>query len=178
LDEVAGMTYAELSEDRRTWNLPSTRTKNKHAHIVPLPPMARDIIAGNNNSESDGFVFTTNNTTPVSSWTWAKARLDKAMLDATRAQRGKNAIVPPWRLHDLRRTCVTGLVELGIAPHVVELVINHISGHKAGVAGIYNKSQMLDECRAALERWAAHVHGLVSGRAAQVTPLRSRPGGR
>ena len=100
------------------------------------------------------------------------------MLEAACAQRGKNASIPPWRLHDLRRTCVTNLVELGVAPHVVELAINHISGHKAGVAGIYNKSQMLNERGAALRRWAAHIEGLVTGCTAKVTPFRSRRGGR
>jgi integrase len=175
LDEVAGMTYAELNEDRSTWSLPSSRTKNKRAHIVPLPPMARAIIAGSNNDGAD-FVFTTNNTTPVSSWTWAKAKLDAAMLEAARAQRGKSAGIAEWRLHDLRRTAVTGMAELGISGETIELIVNHVSGSRGGIAGVYNRSQMLDERRAALQRWSLHVHGLVSGQAAKVTSLRSRRG--
>jgi integrase len=177
LDEVAGMTYAELNEDRSTWSLPSSRTKNKRAHVVPLPPMARDIIAGVEGNGAGSFVFTTNNTTPVSSWSWAKGRLDEAMLAAAREQRGPNVAVAEWRLHDLRRTAVTGLAELGVRPDVIELCVNHVSGHRGGIAGVYNRSQMLDERKAALKRWAAHVHGLVSGRSADVTPMqRARRG--
>jgi integrase len=174
LDEVAGMTYAELNEDRSTWSLPSSRTKNKRAHVVPLPPMARAIIAGSNNSV--GFVFSTTdgNKKPVSSWTWAKDKLDAAMLEAARAQRGKNAGIPAWRLHDLRRTAVTGMGDLGIGGEVIELLVNHVSGHRGGIAGVYNRSQKLDERKAALERWSLHLRGLVSGQAAQVTPLRRR----
>jgi integrase len=65
--------------------------------------------------------------------------------------------VAPWRLHDLRRTCATGMAELGTQPHIIEAVLNHVSGHKAGVAGIYNRARYADEMRAALQRWADHV---------------------
>jgi hypothetical protein len=70
------------------------------------------------------------------------------------------------------------MVELGVPPHVVELTVNHISGHKAGVAGVYNKSEMLPERKAALERWAAHLEGLVSGRPANVTQIAKARGRR
>ena len=63
-----------------------------------------------------------------SGWGAAKAALD------TRAP------IAPWRTHDLRRTCATGMAVLGVAPHVVEAVLNHVSGHKAGVAGTYNRA--------------------------------------
>jgi integrase len=81
--------------------------------------------------------------------------------------------VPLWRLHDLRRTTATGMAELGVQPHVVEAVLNHVSGARAGVAGIYNKAAYSEERRAALERWAAHVDGLVSGRSARIMRIRS-----
>ena len=100
-----------------------------------------------------------------------KRRLDAAMLALARKERGGKATIAPWRLHDLRRVAVTGMVELGIAPHVVEVVVNHISGHRAGVAGVYNRSELLDERRAALERWSQHVAGLVSGDQANVVAL-------
>jgi integrase len=63
----------------------------------------------------------------------------------------------PWVLHDLRRTGVTMMAEIGVAPHVVEAVVNHVSGHKAGVAGIYNRATYASEKRAALQRWADHL---------------------
>jgi hypothetical protein len=53
------------------------------------------------------------------------------------------------------------LAELGVQPHVVEAVLNHVSGHKAEVAGIYNRSSYATEQKAALNLWAAHVESLV-----------------
>ena len=81
------------------------------------------------------------------------------MLAAARAERGEGTTIPPWRLHDLRRSFVTGLIELGVPPHVVERRVNHISGTRGGIAGIYNTSELLPERRAALERWATHIAG-------------------
>ena len=161
LNEVARMTRAELSEDGTTWNLPATRTKNKKPHTVPLPPLAREILATVKPiAGKPGYVFTTTGRSPVSGFSKMKARLDAAMK------------IPPWRLHDLRRTFVTGAAELGIRPDVIELAINHISGHRGGIAGIYNRSELLPERRAALERWAAHIERLVTGHGAKVVSLR------
>ena len=72
----------------------------------------------------------------------------------------------PWRLHDLRRSTATRMAELGTLPHVVEAVLNHLSGSRAGVAGIYNRATYLPEKRQALDLWAAHVEALVAGKAA------------
>lgn len=74
--------------------------------------------------------------------------------------------IPDWRFHDLRRTAATGMSEIGVPPHIVEAVLNHISGSKGGVAGTYNRAAYAAEKKAALERWSAHVMGLVEGRAA------------
>ena len=62
-----------------------------------------------------------------------------------------------WRLHDLRRTCATGMAELGVQPHIIEAVLNHVSGHRAGVAGVYNRATYAEPMREALQRWADHV---------------------
>ena len=161
LNEVAGMRRAELSEDGATWTIPGARTKNKRLHVMPLPPLARDVLGTVRRIESgDGLVFTTTGRTPVSGWSRLKHRLDADMR------------IDPWRLHDLRRTAATGMAEIGVMPHVVEACLNHVSGHKAGVAGVYNRAAYLPEKRAALERWAAHVDGLVAGRAAKVLPMK------
>jgi len=69
----------------------------------------------------------------------------------------------PWRLHDLRRTVATRMCDLGIEPHVVEAVLNHVSGTKAGVAGVYNRSLYAGEKRAALALWADHVMSTFQG---------------
>ena len=79
----------------------------------------------------------------------------------------------PWVLHDLRRSVATGMAELGIAPHIVEAVLNHVSGHKAGIAGVYNRATYEKEKRAALAMWADHVIAAVEGRASNVVPLRA-----
>lgn len=177
--EVGGMTWAELhgldGKDPR-WELPSGRTKNGLPHIVPLAPAMVAILIRRktlaeaekrnaaalteNNGEAataklDGEVFagTLHNTNR------AKAALD-ARVSAICKALGRPAL-PHWTGHDLRRTMVTGMNEKGIAPHVVEAVVNHVSGTaKAGVAGVYNRALYLPERRAALEAWATHVEGL------------------
>jgi integrase len=70
----------------------------------------------------------------------------------------------PWRLHDIRRTVATRMADLGVLPHVIEAILNHISGHRAGVAGIYNRSTYAAEKRAALDLWAQFVVGLAYGK--------------
>jgi hypothetical protein len=57
-------------------------------------------------------------------------------------------------VHDLRRTAATAMVDqLSVLPHVVEAILNHVSGHRAGVAGVYNRARYQAEMRDALERW-------------------------
>jgi hypothetical protein len=80
--------------------------------------------------------------------------------------------IPNWRLHDLRRTCASGMQKLGIRVEVIERSLNHLSGSFGGVAGIYQRDPMTDEVRAAQERWATHVEGLVAGKPTNVTALR------
>jgi integrase len=109
-----------------------------------------------------GYVFTNSGKSPVGGWSMIKNRLDAAMGNP-----------PPWRLHDLRRTFVTGLADLGIRPDVIELAVNHRSGLRGGIAGVYNKSELLPERRAALERWAAHVEVLVAGKPTKVVSMRT-----
>jgi integrase len=158
-NEVAGMTRDELSDDGITWNIPGSRTKNGRPHVVPLPPPVRQLIASVRAKPSN-FVFTTTGTTAVSGWSRMKGRLDAAMLAAAREE--GRAVIPPWTLHDLRRTFVTGMVELRVPPHVVEVTVNHIGGTRSGVAGTYNRSELMDERKEALERWATHVAGIVA----------------
>ena len=69
--------------------------------------------------------------------------------------------VPAWVIHDLRRTAATHMAEIGIQPHIIEALLNHVSGHKAGVAGIYNRAAYSSEKKAALEKWADHIRSIV-----------------
>ena len=163
LNEVSGMERAELSADGAVWTIPGGRTKNHKSCVVPLPPLAREIIASVPRT-SERFVFSRRGHGPITGWSGAKRDLDAAM----------GGDIPAWRLHDLRRTCVSGMVELGVGVDVVELVVNHVSGTRGGVAGVYNKSELMPERREALERWSRHVAGLVSPEAANIVAMPSK----
>ncbi len=139
---------------------PPPRTKNKCEHKIPMsePVIAilqkRKCIAGRN-------LFFGIGTGGYSGWSKSKKELDQRILDARRANVGKGAKPMSWRLHDLRRTGDTLMNdELGIDPHVVEAILNHVSGSKSGkdgVAGVYNKAVYLKKKKEALDAWAAFI---------------------
>jgi hypothetical protein len=82
--------------------------------------------------------------------------------------------VRPWTLHDLRRTFCTRLADLGVFPHVIEVAVNHQSGHKRGPAGIYNRSKYSHAVENAMALWDAHVRSLIEGRdTSNVIPMRN-----
>ena len=120
--------------------------------VLPSPRLGRELVFGEGGGAFTGFSA-------------AKRRLDER-INAARAKPME------WRLHDLRRTAATRLADLGVHPHVVEAILNHVSGHKAGVAGIYNRAAYAKEKRAALTLWAEHVRALVDGADRKVVPLR------
>jgi integrase len=125
--------------------LGAARTKNRRQHVVPLAPAAAEIIERQPRTERP-YVFGIGEG-GFSGWSDAKAALDARVK-----------LAHPWTLHDLRRTCATHMAELGIAPpHIIEACLNHVSGHKGGVAGIYNRAKYAADVRAALELWAEHV---------------------
>jgi integrase len=169
LSEIARMTRGELSDDLATLRLPGERTKNGLPHSVALPPLAREILVGAKRIEGCKYIFSTNGRTPVSGFSKIKKRLDGAMLAS--AQR-EDTTIPPWRIHDLRRTAATGMAAVGIPPHIIEACLSHVSGAKGGVAGVYNREQYDLEKRAALEHWAAHIEGVVAGKPANVVAMR------
>ena len=173
LNEVARMTRGELSADDATWALAGTRTKNKRPHVVPLAPLVRKLLTGTPQIVGQsGYVFTTTGEAPVSGFSKAKRQIDAAMLAAAKKEPGGQVSIPSWRLHDLRRTCATGMAELGIAPHIVEAALNHISGARAGVAGTYNRAAYAEEKRTAFERWAMHVLSVADKHCNNVVQLR------
>ena len=155
LREVAGMMRSELSDDG-IWAIPGSRTKNHRQHVLTLPRAVRSIIKSVKPIAGD-FVFTTNGTAPINSWSKIKRRLDEVMKPAQ-----------PWRLHDLRRTAASGMQRLKVRSEVIERALNHVSGTFRGVAGIYQRDPMTEDVREALQRWADHVSGLTSGKSDNV----------
>jgi integrase len=107
--------------------------------------------------------------TPFAGWSKSKAALDRAITDARAkaapAAGASAAPLAPWSVHDLRRTVATGLQRLGVRLEVTEAVLNHISGSRGGIAGVYQRHDWAAEKQAALEAWAAHVMSVVEGRA-------------
>jgi integrase len=161
-DEVGGMRRSELDLEKRKWTVPGERTKNGKVHSVHLSDLAIEIIERLPQIGDSDLLFTTNETTPVSGFSKAKDRLDTLMGDP-----------PEWILHDLRRTATSGMARLGIAPHVVDKILNHTAGTIRGVAAVYNRYQFEPERKVALEAWARFVESLVRPSPSNVVGLRS-----
>ena len=148
--EVVGMRWSELDEEARAWTIPAARSKNGRTHVVPLSDAAMRTLQAIPRLSSDClFPARGNDENTVSGFTRAKLRFDRV------------SGVDGWTFHDLRRTVATGMAEIGVTPHVIERILNHVSGSFAGVAGIYNRFQYLPEMRQALETWAHHIESIV-----------------
>lgn len=168
--EVSGLSWDELDRQTMTWIIPANRAKNRSAHMVPL---AAEVIAEIDalalaaqikaeakqlnaaNWPKAGLVLSTTGRSPISGITKAKLALDEAISKAR-----NNQPLAHWRIHDLRRTLATGFQRLGVRFEVVEAVLNHVSGSKSGVAGIYQRHEWKEEKREALSDWARHVRTL------------------
>jgi integrase len=151
--EISGLRWSEIDTDERVLHLPAARTKNGLAHDVPLSAPAQAIIADLPRIVDADPVFTVKRQ-PVTGFSKAKERLDSA------------SGVTDWTLHDIRRTVASGLQRLGVRLEVTEAVLNHRSGSTAGIVGVYQRHDYADEKRTALEAWANHIDGLVSGKLA------------
>lgn len=176
--EVGGMRWPEVNLGKKTWSIPSGRTKNNRAHEVPLADAAMALVKKLPKIKGEaGLVFTTNGKRPVSGFTRAKDRLAASMLAAMRkAALDPKKVKPPepWTFHDLRRTAASGMARLGQPVHVTEAVLNHKSGTIKGVAAVYNKYDYSDEKRSALAAWARYVTTLVEGKAGNVVELKAK----
>ena len=157
--EIGGMCWSEFNPDG-TWTLPAERAKNKRAHTLPLPPPAWEIIAGVPKMAGRDQLFGTR-AAGYTNWGPGKAALDRALGDT----------VAPWTLHDIRRTVATRMADLKVQPHIIETVLNHQSGHKGGIAGIYNRSSYSTEVKNALAMWSDHVRAMVAGEERVVVPF-------
>lgn len=172
-EEVGGMVWEEVAGDLASWTIPPGRTKNGVAHIVPLSEAAKAIIG----KRGKGLIFPGRGEAAFGGYSKSKAALDARMLAELKklaAERGDDPPeeLAPWRLHDLRRTVATGMQRLGIRLEVTEAALNHVSGSRAGIVGVYQRHDWADEKRAALGAWGQHVVAIVadppSGRVAEL----------
>ena len=146
-EEVAQMVGDEIDFNSRTWTLPGSRTKNGKPHIVHLSEACIKLIK--RASGLGSYVFSISGVKPFQNFTNAKRALDEL------------SGVTGWRLHDLRRTCVSGMAGLGVPPHVADKILNHQSGTISGVAAVYQRHDFLAERKLALERWGQYIETLV-----------------
>jgi integrase len=159
--EIAELRWDEVGDEQI--QLPAIRTKNGRAHSVPLTEPVKMILRRFNR---DGRTYAFGRVdTGFNGWHNCKQALN-ARIAAT----GKP--LAEWKPHDLRRTAATRMAELGVQPHIIEAVLNHVSGHKGGVAGIYNRATYDKEKRQALDLWAEHLMATVECRAATVVPMK------
>jgi integrase len=137
--EISELRWSEIGAE--AIQLPSERAKNRRAHVVPLAPTARALLEKTPRNGEGVFKSL--------AWSARKEELDK------------RSGVSSWVIHDIRRSVATGMADIGIAPHIIEAVLNHVSGHKGGVAGIYNRSSYAAEKSAALSKWDQHIASAV-----------------
>jgi integrase len=145
-NEVARLRWDELDEKTRIWSIPGSRTKNKKTHMVHLSEQAWQVVK---NRPKRTYVFATTGTNPFSAFAKGKQALDELCG------------ISGWRVHDLRRTVVSGMARLGIPPHVADKILNHQAGTISGVAAVYQRHKFLAERKDALDRWGVHVEHII-----------------
>jgi integrase len=140
--EIGDLQWSEIQGEAIL--LPAERCKNHRAHTIHLTKQALTII--DRQPRRGPYLFGIE----AGFRAWDR---HKTLLDAKLG-------LPKWTLHDVRRSAATGMAELGIAPHIIETILNHSSGHKGGIAGIYNRAKYGPECRAALVKWSDYLDQL------------------
>jgi integrase len=162
-EEIGGLRWFEIGDGKIT--LPPERTKNAREHTIPLSEPTRAILDALPPRENRDLVFGRGER-GFSGWSRSKARLDQCIAELV------GHPLPAWTLHDIRRSVVTHMAEVGVQPHIIEAVINHVSGHKGGVSGIYNRAHYEREKAAALSLWGEHLVALIEERRSKIVPLR------
>jgi integrase len=160
--EVGGMAFNEIDFERSTWTIPAARAKNKREHQLPLGTLALDVIRSVPQIVGRDVLFGAR-ARGFTGYAEGKRALDARLGDQVRK----------WTLHDLRRTVATRLCDIGIEPHVVEQILNHQSGHRGGIVGVYNKSKYERAVQNAVAMWDRHLRALLEGRdERKVIPIR------
>src|SRR5262249_42140187 len=143
-----------IDEGRALWTIPGDRAKNGRTHEVPLSTLAIDVLRSVPRLDDPDLVFTTNGRAPISGFSKAKLRLDRASGVGLTDR-------DEWRVHDIRRTVTTYLAGMNFPPHVVDKILNHVAGTIRGVAAVYNRYSYFDERRRALDAWAERLKLIV-----------------
>lgn len=175
IGEVTSMRWGEVAEDFSAWTQPAAKTKNGKPHVVHLSSPARAVLVemqGDERPHAEALVFgaaTQEGIVPVSGVSWVKRKLDASIAKARTkeaADAGRDAeAIPPWVLHDFRRSGVTWLASAGYPPHVADRLLNHAGGTIRGVQAVYQRHDFAAERRAALDAWGAHVVAMSEGSA-------------
>ena len=168
LSEIASLRWSEIHDDMIV--LPPHRVKNGRGHEIFVTTPAREILdtqprRTNRDGTPRDLIFGRTEGRPYGGWNKAKRQLDERIAQTI----GKP--LTPFTHHDLRRSFSTHANEIGIAPHIVEACLGHISGFRAGVAGRYIWAAYRSETRRALERWAEQLLAWVAGRESNVITL-------
>jgi integrase len=168
--EIAEARWNEIDLAAKTLTLPASRTKNDKPHVIPLSGQAVEIIKALPRIEGKaGLVFSTTGATPVSGFSRSRELIERAIVADLRKAAiersedpDKVGAPPPWTVHDLRRSVATNLQKLGVRLEVTEAVLNHVSGSRAGIVGVYQRHEYAEEKRAALDAWARSLEAIVT----------------
>ena len=158
--ETARARWSCIDLDRGTWRIPAADGKTGVERVVPLPHLAREILASLPRISGSDWVFPGRGDKVVSSFGRALARAHA--LSATSA----------WRWHDCRRSMRSGLGRVGVRPDIAERVVGHVVGKQ--VERIYDRYRYEGEMRQAVEAWAAELERIVAGEAPKVLALPRR----
>ena len=162
-DEVAKMSWSEISLERREWTIPSSRSKNSKAHTIHLSDPALELLASVPRLKGQEFVFSFNGTSPISGFSTMKRRLDAAIerQRAETARKKAKELTPfaPFVLHDFRRSGVSALAEMGFDSIVADKLLNHQPAKLLGVAGVYQRYDFAKERARALDFWGSLCAG-------------------
>lgn len=161
ISEALEAPWSEFDLEAGLWSIPNARTKNDLPHLVPLVGDTLEWLRSLKAQATGDWLFSTNGKTPLTGTSKPQA----AMLSRTSDYAKRDGMdQEPWSAHAIRRTFSTQMSSItdddltpSIPPSVVEALLNHISGMKAGVAGVYNKHAYLKEKRSALVLWNAHL---------------------
>lgn len=159
LSEIAEGKWSEIDFAAKSWTLSPGRTKNEEEHKIPLSPAVLEILNELPRRAGVDWIFSTTGKTAVSGFSRAKRNLDKALADLSDGEP-----IPPWRLHDIRRSVAVGLASIGVEIHVTEKILGHTSGPSSkGIIAVYQQFEYAPQKRDALNRWSDRVESAVSG---------------